>query len=88
MDAETGYPVLGGDKMCMSCGQCAYVCPTKSRWLVPRDPSTRLDRFPDIVESNNRVAADRFEREGKNPDLLFPYEFRESKYTNYFFWCW
>lgn len=30
----------------------------------------------------------RFEFRGKNTDLLFPYEFRESKYTNYFFWCW
>ena len=30
----------------------------------------------------------RFEFRDKNADLLFPYEFRESKYTNYFFWCW
>ena len=30
----------------------------------------------------------RFEFEGKNSDLLFPYEFNESKYTNDFFWCW
>ncbi len=30
----------------------------------------------------------RFETEGKNTDLLFPYEFNESKYTNDFFWCW
>ncbi len=30
----------------------------------------------------------RFEFEGKNSDLLFPYEFQESKYTNDFFWCW
>ena len=30
----------------------------------------------------------RFEKAGKNPDLLFPYEYRESKYSNYFFWSW
>lgn len=30
----------------------------------------------------------RFETAGKNPDLLFPYEYRESKYSNYFFWSW
>ncbi len=30
----------------------------------------------------------RFEIEGQNQDMLFPYEFMRSKYTNYFFWCW
>jgi len=30
----------------------------------------------------------RFEKDGKNPDLLFPYEYRETKYSNYFFWSW
>ena len=30
----------------------------------------------------------RFEIEGQNQDMLFPYEFVHSKYTNYFFWCW
>ena len=30
----------------------------------------------------------RLERKGKNLDFLLPYEFRRSKYTNHFFWCW
>lgn len=62
MDEQSGYPVIGGDMMCMTCGQCAYVCPTQSRWLVPRDPSTYRERFADIVDQNNQIAAERFER--------------------------
>lgn len=62
MDEQTGYPVIGGDMMCMTCGQCAYVCPTSSRWLVPRDASTHRARFTDIVDQNNQIAAERFER--------------------------
>ena len=30
----------------------------------------------------------RFEIEGQNQEMLFPYEFVRSKYTNYFFWSW
>lgn len=30
----------------------------------------------------------RFEKPGQNQGMLFPYEFIQSKYTPYFFWCW
>ncbi|MBO5308382.1 MAG: hypothetical protein J6C40_10290 [Lentisphaeria bacterium] len=30
----------------------------------------------------------RFEHKGKNPDVLFPYEYKDTKYSNYFFWSW
>lgn len=30
----------------------------------------------------------RIERPGINDNFLLPYEFRQSKYTNLFFWCW
>ena len=30
----------------------------------------------------------RLEQKGKNLNFLLPYEFRRSKYTNNFFWCW
>lgn len=30
----------------------------------------------------------RLEFEGKNQDIIFPYEFQKSKYTPYFFWSW
>lgn len=30
----------------------------------------------------------RLEREGENCNFILPYEFRRSKYTNNFFWCW
>ena len=30
----------------------------------------------------------RFEFSGVNPGMLGGFEFQESKYTNYFFWCW
>jgi len=30
----------------------------------------------------------RFENPGQNEGMLFPYQFIESKYNPYFFWCW
>ncbi len=30
----------------------------------------------------------RFETTGKNPDMLFPYEFNLDKYNPYYFWAW
>lgn len=59
MDEETGLPVVGG--MCMCCGQCAYVCPTQSRFLV-RKPDEEIPYVvTDIPEQNNYIAVGRFE---------------------------
>ncbi len=30
----------------------------------------------------------RIELPGRNPARLWPYEFNESRYSNYAFWCW
>lgn len=87
---------LNGKKMPEACGVWnAYLGGVGARlWKLPEGALKR---------GQNRIAIQiynatgpggifrnpvRLETEGLNRDLIFPYEFRRSKYTNDFFWCW
>ena len=59
MDGPDGTPQVS--PYCFRCGQCAYVCPMEARKLVPKPEGTFLPLFEDIIDNNNRLAAERFE---------------------------
>ncbi len=44
--------------------------------------------FNDVGAGGIHRTPVRFETEGRNPGMPFPYEFVRSKYTPYFFWEW
>ncbi|MBR0458262.1 MAG: hypothetical protein IJJ26_03420 [Victivallales bacterium] len=69
-------------------GRGARLWALPSSALVPGKNQIAIRVYNQIGAGGIHRNPVRLEREGKNPDLLFPYEFRESKYTNYFFWCW
>ena len=64
-------------------------------WTLPKDAVKAGETNFIAIQIFNRQGAGgidrkpiRFETDGQNAGMLFPYEFVKSKYNPYFFWCW
>ena len=69
-------------------GRGARVWAVDAAWLKPGKNRIAIRVYNQNGAGGIHRNPLRFERKGKNPDVLFPYEYKDTKYSNYFFWSW